>query len=130
DEEFVGEWIDQQDTRMGERRRQFLAVRALIPKTPDEPFRYLNVGAGPGHLDEILLERFQGAEAVLQDGSMAMLGAARKRLDRFEGRAEYVQANLETSDWTQAVKGPFDAVVSTIAIHNLREPRRIRELYG
>lgn len=129
DEDYVNHWIQQQEGRVDERTRQFNMIRALVPKNPDQPFRYLNIGAGPGGLDEVLLERFPEAEATLLDGSMAMLAAARKKLDRFEGRVEYVVANLANHDWTGAVKGPFDLAVSTIAIHNLRDPRRVRELY-
>src|SRR6187551_2995698 len=92
DEEYVEEWIERQDARADERRRQFVIVRSMVPKTPEQEFRYINLGAGPGNLDEVLLERFKGAEAVLVDGSMAMLAEARRRLERFEGRVEYVQA--------------------------------------
>src|SRR4051812_30692909 len=130
DEEYVEEWIQRQDARADERRRQFVIVRSMIPKTPEQEFRYINLGAGPGNLDEVLLERFKGAEAVLVDGSMAMLAEARRRLERFEGRVEYVQANLSTPDWAKAVQGPFDVAVSTIALHNLRDARRLRELYA
>jgi tRNA (cmo5U34)-methyltransferase len=130
DEDYVEYWIERQSERAAERRRQFALVRALLPKAPEDAFRYMNLGAGPGNLDEVLLEHYPKAEAVLVDGSMAMLAEARKRLERFEGRVEFVQANLATADWTGAVEGPFDAVVSSIAIHNLRDAKRIRELYG
>jgi ubiquinone/menaquinone biosynthesis C-methylase UbiE len=129
-DEFVGDWIKEQDERVPERRRQFVLIRSLVPKAAGQAFRYLNIGAGAGHLDEVLLEHFPHAEAVLLDGSMAMLGAARRRLDRFEDRVECVQADLATPDWTKALHGTFDVIVSTIAIHNLREANRIRALYG
>src|SRR4051812_44121119 len=79
-DEFVENWIVGQANRQDERRRQFFLIRALIPKLPDEEFRYLNIGAGPGHLDEVLLERFNGAQATLLDCSMVMLDEARQRL--------------------------------------------------
>jgi tRNA (cmo5U34)-methyltransferase len=129
DEDFVGRWIGQQEGRAAERRRQFVLVRSLVPKTPDQEFRYINLGAGPGNLDEVLLEQFKGAQATLVDGSMAMLAEARKRLERFEDRVEFVQGNLSSPQWTGAVQGPFDVAVSTIALHNLRDAGRIRELY-
>jgi SAM-dependent methyltransferase len=34
------------------------------------------------------------------------------------------------STWVDAVAGPFDAVVSSIAIHNVREHATIRSIYG
>ena len=57
------------------------------------------------------------------DGSLAMLTAARKALAKFGDRVEYVQADLATSDWTGAVAGPFDFVVSALAIHHLPDPQ-------
>lgn len=129
DEDFVKGWLERQQERAGERQRQFVALRAFIPKTPDQEFRYLNLGAGPGNLDVILLEQFAGANAVVVDGSLAMLAAARKALAKFGDRVEYIQADLSRSDWTGAVAGPFDFVISARTIHHLGEPKRIRELY-
>lgn len=129
DEEYVERWLQRQKEREPERRRQFVALRAFIPKYQDQEFRYLNLGAGPGNLDSILLEHFRGANAVVLDGSLAMLAAARKALAKFGDRVEYVQADLSTSSWLGAVAGPFDFVISTRTIHHLRDPKRIRELY-
>lgn len=129
DEEYVENWIARQKERAPQRRRQFVALRAFIPKSPDQEFRYLNLGAGPGNLDVVLLEHFRGANAVVLDGSLAMLTEARKELAKYGDRVEYVQANLTTSEWTGAVAGPFDFVLSSRTIHHLGGPPRIRELY-
>lgn len=129
-EEFVAQWLVRQEQRADERRRQFLLFRALITKRTSDEFGYLNLGAGPGALDEILLEHFEEATATLVDSSLPMLEAAQQRLARFGSRVEYIQADLGDPDWTGAVGGPFDFVVSTLAIHHLEEPRRIRELYS
>jgi SAM-dependent methyltransferase len=130
DEQYVASWLEQEKEREPQRRRQFVIIRALIPRTREQEFRYINLGAGPGNLDEVILDHFPGAQATLVDGSLAMMAAARQRLQRFEGRAEYVHANLSSPDWTGAVSGAFDLAVSTVAIHNLREPSRIRDLYA
>jgi SAM-dependent methyltransferase len=129
-EEYVAYWLEQQNERSAERDRHFAIIRALIPRTPEQEFRYLNLGAGPGRLDEILLTHFPGASATLIDGSLALLSVARQQLDQFADRVEYVQANLANPDWAGAVSGPFDFAISTIAIHHLRDPQRIRELYA
>lgn len=129
-EEYVEHWLAQQQERAAEQRRQFAIIRAVIPKLPEQEFRYLNLGAGPGNLDEVLLEAFPGANATLVDFSLVMLGTARQRLARWGNRVEYVQANLASADWAGAVSGPFDFVISTLAIHHLQDPRRIRDLYA
>lgn len=128
-EEYVAYWLQREQERAAERRRQFTIVRAVVPKMREAEFRYLNLGAGPGNLDEVLLEQFPGATATLVDFSLLMLSTARQRLARFGDRVEYVQANLVGPDWVGATGGTFDFVFSTLTIHGLREPRRIRDLY-
>jgi len=68
-------------------------------------------------------------EAVVLDTSLTSLNAARKELARFGDRVEYVQADLATSDWTGAVGGPFDVVVSSRTVHHIADPERVRALY-
>jgi len=126
---FVQQWLARTRAREAERRRHFVALRAFIPKYPDQELRYLNLGTGPGNLDVVLLEHFPGANAIVLDTSLAMLNAARKELAAFGDRVEYARADLSTADWLGTVAGPFDFVISARTIHNLSEPRRIRELY-
>ncbi|MBV9581499.1 MAG: class I SAM-dependent methyltransferase [Chloroflexi bacterium] len=129
DEDFVAEWLARQPSRP-DRPRQFAIIRALVPKLPEQEFRYINLGAGPGMLDEVLLRHFPSAQATLVDLSLQLLAAARQRLAPFGDRVEYVQANLGTSDWSGAVSGPFDFAFSTLAVHNFGDARRIREVYA
>jgi SAM-dependent methyltransferase len=129
DEEFVNGWLERSKGPNPARQRQFAAVRAFVTKSPDQEFRYLNLGAGPGNLDVVLLEHFKGANAVVLDTSLTMLNAARKELARFGDRVEYVQADLVSSDWTGAVGGPFDVIVSSRTIHHITDPERVRALY-
>jgi len=58
---------------------------------------------------------------------MANLG--RKRMGPFKGRFEYVVCDFSKPGWTRQIKGRFDAVVSSIAIHNVRSPDIIRSIY-
>lgn len=130
DEEFITYWIERQEERHAERDRQFAMIRAIVPYATDEAFRYLNVGSGPGALDAVLLERFTQAQAVLSDNAEGMLKHAHKVLAAYGSRASFVRSDFSSPDWVQTVQGPFDLVVSSIAIHNLRDPRRIRALYA
>ena len=131
DESYIEYWLKREDGRADDVERRFKIVRGLIPRLPDESFRYINIGAGDGPLDEVLLEHFTNAQATLVDGSETMVTGARKRLERFGDRVSVVRADLLSGDWRQAVEAPFDVAVSTIAIHNLRQPGgRIRDLYA
>jgi tRNA (cmo5U34)-methyltransferase len=53
-----------------------------------------------------------------------------ERLAQHGDRVNIVTADLSTADWRNDLGSAFDVAVSSIAIHNLRDPRRIREIYG
>ena len=129
DEAFVADWIERQEAHASERRPLFAKVRALITKGPTESFRYADLGAGAGNLDELILDRFAGAQAVLVDGSNPMLEHAQKRLVRFDGRTQYVQADLSDPGWVEQVSGPFNAVVAARAVHHVGDAERLREFF-
>ena len=130
DDGFVASWLDKDTVRAAQRQHQFAMVRAHVPFNPEDSFRYINLGAGGGGLDEVLLTRFPHAEATLLDGSPVMLSTANDLLGRFGNRVTYAQGNFAHPEWRDAVQGPFNVAVSTIAIHNLFDPLRIRALYG
>ena len=73
---------------------------------------------------------FSNAKAVCHDGSAEMLALGRKRLAKLKGRVKFVQCDLSKTGWSKKIKGPFDAVVSSIAIHNVREHDIIRSIYA
>ena len=76
--------------------------------------RVLDLGAGTGLLSERVLAAHPGAELVLLDGAPAMLDQARGRLG---DRAAY-----RVGDLTDALPaGPWDAIVSALAIHHLAD---------
>ncbi|MEA2642841.1 MAG: tRNA (cmo5U34)-methyltransferase [Chloroflexota bacterium] len=130
DADFVDDWLRRQEARGDERHHQFSMLRSLFLKEPNERFSYLDIGAGDGALDESILGRYHGAQATLLDGSPVMVERAQQRLKPFGGQVRVVQGDLSTAAWTEAAGGPFDVVVSTIALHNLEDPRRLRALYG
>jgi tRNA (cmo5U34)-methyltransferase len=75
--------------------------------------RVLDLGAGTGLLSSHLRVAYPDAELVLTDGAEAMLEQARELLG--ERRTRYLVADLE--DGLPA--GPWDAIVSALAIHHL-----------
>ena len=114
------------------------ARRALIPpfdrfygaaidalELAGEPLsRVLDLGAGTGLLSGMVAAAHPGAELVLVDGAPAMLDHARERL-RGHPRTAYVVADLRDA----LPPGPFDAVVSALAIHHLPDEDK-RALLG
>jgi hypothetical protein len=58
---------------------------------------------------------------------MAKLG--NERMQHLKGRFNYVFCNFSEPGWTKKLPGPFEAVVSSIAIHNVRGPEIIERIY-
>lgn len=84
--------------------------------------RILDLGAGTGLLSAAVLDAHPDAHVTLLDGAAPMLDQARARLGE---RASYVVADL-----TDALPGgPWDAVVSSLAIHHLDDAGK-RELFA
>jgi tRNA (cmo5U34)-methyltransferase len=92
--------------------------------------RFLDLGAGSGAASELLLEELPGASAVLLDFSEPMLARAGTRLARFDARWQPVRGDLMDAAWVRDLpEEPYDAAVSSLAIHHLPAARK-RELYA
>jgi ubiquinone/menaquinone biosynthesis C-methylase UbiE len=102
----------------------------ILPYDQKAPITILDVGAGYGALAQFLLNYFSNATAVCQDGSEEMARLGRKRMKHLKGRFNYVLCDFSKKGWSRKIKGPFEAVVSSIAIHNVRLPDIIRAIYG
>ena len=128
-EKYVSEWAERQDKKEAERETIFRSMAAIISKDRHAPINFLDLGAGYGALAQFLLTYFPNANAVCQDGSNEMAELGRKRMEPFKGRFKYVICDFSKPGWSRKIKGTFDAVVSSIAIHNVRSQNIIRSIY-
>ena len=126
---YVDEWISNDETRDEKRVPVLRAMVELIPRAVEDDLRVLDVGAGYGVLSEQVLDCLPRARLVCQDFSEPMFVHARSRLAGAADRVDFVVSDLMQPSWTVELGGPFDAVVSAIAIHNVRHPPRIRAIY-
>lgn len=124
---YVEDWIgaNSDEGRKASLRR----IVHLVPFDPDETIRVLDVGGGWGPVTSVVLEQFPHARVVLHDFSEPMLAEASHRLASHGASVTYHRGDLLTPAWTAGLDGLFDAVVSHIAIHNVRFPDRIRATY-
>jgi SAM-dependent methyltransferase len=106
-------------------------IERLLSRYERPIARVLDLGCGDGAMSELVLRCTPAAEAVLIDFSEPMLTRVADRLDRTAaGRWRAVCGDLREAAWTAAVPaGPYDAIVSGMAIHHLSADRK-RELYG
>lgn len=125
----VADFAARMDAREVERAQQFALLGRLLPFADDAAFRILDLGAGYGAVTAALLDRYASAEAVLLDVSEAMIDEGTRRLAPFAGRYRYVLDDFAAGRLPGALQGPYDAVVSSLAIHHL-PPEGKRSLYG
>jgi len=104
-----------------------MIAAAKLPR--DAAPNVLDIGAGYGFVTEEVLHAFPKAHITLQDYSELMLAHARKHLAKSAAQLSFVLADLTNPTWPKCVGGPFDIIVSAIAIHNLRKTDLIAACY-
>ena len=87
------------------------------------PRRILDLGAGTGMLSGFVLDAYPESEVTLFDGASLMLEKARESLGT--DRVEFVEGDL----YAELPDGPWDAVVSALAIHHLTDEGK-RHVYA
>jgi tRNA (cmo5U34)-methyltransferase len=99
------------------------AVVDVLSLSEQPPRRVLDLGAGTGLLSDEVLAAFPDVSIELLDGSEAMLAEARVRL------GDAVSAVHVADMSNELPEGPFDAVVSALAIHHLDDAHK-RQLFS
>jgi len=129
-EQYVNQWAEGQDQREVERQEIFRLIATTLSDNLQAALTILDLGAGYGALTQFLLKHFANARALCQDGSEEMAKLGRQRMDGLTGRFDYVLCDFSKPGWRHNIEGPFDAVVSAIAIHNVRSPEIIKSIYA
>jgi tRNA (cmo5U34)-methyltransferase len=129
-QQYVNQWAEGQDKRELEREEIFCLIARTVSDDPQAPLKIADLGAGYGALTQFLLTHFPNASALCQDGSEEMAKLGRQRMEHFTGRFDYVLCDFSKPGWRQKIEGSFDAVVSAIAIHNVRSPEIIKSIYA
>jgi tRNA (cmo5U34)-methyltransferase len=129
-ETYVDEWVRRQQAEDQSRGARFQLICDLFPFPRDATVTILDVGAGYGPVSAFILDRYPHATCVAQDGSEPMLRRARQLVSTYGDRITLHQSDLFEANWLPGELGPFDAVVSSSCLHNLRDFERIREIYG
>jgi SAM-dependent methyltransferase len=120
---WLDRWDAQQRTYVPEREERFAVIADVVGVVAGERPRVLDLGCGPGSLSLRLLERFPSASVVAVDADPVLLTLGR-RATAGRSAPAWVDADLRSPDWAAAVPaGPYDAVVSTTALHWLPAAR-------
>ena len=107
-----------------QREYQLQTITDLIPPLAG-PAPILELSCGEGLLSETVLQRFPTATLHGYDLSPAMLEQAKIRLASFGNRFAPRQFDLTSSAW-RSRELQFHAVVSSLTIHHLDGPEKLR----
>ena len=129
-QQYVNQWAEGQDKRELEREEIFRLIARTLSDDSQAALTILDLGAGYGALAQFLLKHFPNARALCQDGSEEMAQLGRQRMQHLTGRFDYVLCDFSKPGWRQKMEGSFDAVVSAIAIHNVRSREIIKSIYA
>jgi tRNA (cmo5U34)-methyltransferase len=129
-ETYVEEWVTRQQAEDPTRAERFQFMCDLFPFPNDAKVIILDVGAGYGPVSKFILDRYAHATCIGQDGSEPMLTRARRLMAAYGERFRPHQSDLFDANWLPKPFGPFDAAVSSSCLHNLRDFKRISDIYA
>ena len=130
DGRFSVNYLNKADVFIPDRRRMFALVQSLVThRFPSGGrLRILDLGAGDGALGDAILEVFPGSHLTLVDASETMLAEAGKRFAHAPD-FRFVLSDFQALTAGGELAGPFDACVSSQAIHHLEREDKNR-LFG
>jgi ubiquinone/menaquinone biosynthesis C-methylase UbiE len=123
--ELVSEFLDQRATLLPLLDVQEDMLQRLFARHRHPVVRFLDIGAGDGAMSQLLLSVEPAATAVLVDYSEPMLARAQERLGGDHSHWQAVRGDLREPAWRQHLPaGPYDAAISSYAIHHLPSQRK------
>ena len=90
----VNFWKSTQDDRERRRAGHRTLMAELLPFGADQPFTFVDLGAGTGAASRVILDHFTAARAILADFSAQMMAQGEVELKPYEGRYHYVEFDL------------------------------------
>ena len=112
--DWLQRWDAQQEGYVPEREARFAAMFDALAELLPTSFVALDLACGPGSISQRLLARFPEARAIAADIDPVMLAIGRGALGTVGGRLRWIEADLASKDWVQALgEAQIDAVLST-----------------
>jgi len=120
----ISHWVATADERERRRADERRLMAELLPFDRDQPFTFVDLGAGTGAAARVVLAYFTGARAILADYSPQMMEQGSRELAAFGDRSTYVSFDLARSPWPAEIPEQVDAVISSLCVHHLPDARK------
>jgi tRNA (cmo5U34)-methyltransferase len=121
----VNFWKTRESERAERDRQRRILMPELLPFGADEPFTFVDLGAGTGAAARAVLDHYSAAHAVLADFSPQMMAQGEVELEPYAGRYTYVEFDLtKAGSWPAGIPSPVDAVISSLSVHHLNDARK------
>ena len=118
---WLQRWDAQQTDYLHDREARFNAMFDVLESIMPAEFVALDLACGPGAISRRLLKRFPQARCIAVDLDPFLLTIGRQTLGDMGGRLRWVEVDLNTLAWIEALGvTQVDAVLSTTALHWLR----------
>lgn len=116
---WLERWEAQQTLHIPLREERFQVIADAVEEFGGVAPLVLDLGCGPGSLSRRVLDRLPGARCVGVDADPLLLELGGRALEGMGGRLRLVDADLREPSWVSRLPeaGPYDAVVSTTALH-------------
>ncbi|MGE5658954.1 MAG: SAM-dependent methyltransferase [Actinomycetota bacterium] len=117
-------------------------IRQLLPKydemldaiarcLPQSAHRILELGCGTGELSLAILRHYPSVQIVAVDYSPRMLQFAQAKIELAGYASNWTGIEIDFGDWANqpnfsAISGQFDACVSSLAIHHLKDEMKAK----
>ncbi|HKE65662.1 MAG TPA: class I SAM-dependent methyltransferase [Micromonosporaceae bacterium] len=128
-EEIVQNWAAEAARHEQRRAPQRQLMAELLPFDEHEAFTFLDLGAGTGAASRAILAAYPSSNAILADFSPQMMGQGQHELQPFAQRFRYVEFDMSTGDWPDAIPATLDAIVTSMCVHHLPDDRK-RSLFA
>jgi len=124
---WLERWEAQQTWHIPLREERFAVIADAVEELAGPAPLVLDLGCGPGSLSRRVLDRLPAARAVAVDADPLLLELGRRAQP--DGRLRFVDADLRRAGWPATLQqaGPYDAAVSTTALHWL-QPDELRQV--
>jgi len=119
DPSFATEWDETTDVGSPTRAEQLDLIASLVARLYRPGAAILDLGAGSGQLEELLLRRVPDAHVAAVDASAAMQDIARRRLAAWLDRIALVEGDFAEIDSIVLPWTSFQIVLSVQALHHV-----------